>query len=135
MKRIILFAILAVAPSFLFAGVFESASGQGRIIEWKTSDESQVQYFLVLRREWQSDHWGPSSQVGEKIAAKGFAFSYRLEDNVVFKNADRTLQYEIQAINSQNVVIEVKQYSTLFREAGLTSAARSTWGSIKAMFR
>jgi hypothetical protein len=133
MKRILFFTMLLVIPLLVLAGtIFQEAGGQGNQVTWKTSDETGVSQFIVIRREWQTTDWGPEAQV-EVVNAKGTGSSYSLEDKGIFKTADRALKYEIRAVTSQGIVIESITYQTRF--AGLTSAAKRTWGSIKAMFR
>lgn len=139
MKRNLLLFVFLLLPSYLFSGViFEKAEGKGNIVTWKTADESQVKYFLVFRRELQTgNNWGPTEGVRPDITitAKGQAGSiYEIRDTGIFKATDRLLEYEVQAVNAQGVVLESVKYSTNYN-SGLSSAAKRTWGSIKSMFR
>ncbi|MCI0707199.1 MAG: hypothetical protein L0Y80_06940 [Ignavibacteriae bacterium] len=137
MKRVLFFlCAVFVVPSLLEAGtIFDKAEGRGTSITWRTADESGVKYFVVRRRELQSGVWGPWAQVRSDvvISAKGAASSYSLEDTGIFKTAERFLEYKIEAVNEDGNVAETITYQTSY--SGLTSAAKRTWGSIKAMFR
>lgn len=140
-KRItaIVITLLTVVPFISEAGVFKPgspsrAASSGLTIRWETSDESATFKFEVYRREYRSGGMGPLEKIAD-IAAKGVSSSvYQIEDAGIFKTADRVLEYEIRAVDRQGIVIETARMTTVF-STGLTSAARRTWGSIKAMFR
>lgn len=133
MKRTILFSLLIIIPILVFAGtIFQETGGQGNQVTWKTADETGVSHFVVARSEWQREDWGPEEVVAT-VNAKGSGSTYLVEDTRIFKTADRTLRYEIKAVNSQGAVLEIGKPP--LRIAGVTSAAKRTWGSIKAMFR
>lgn len=131
-----LFFVILV-PSILSAEVFKGeptrVQGSSMVIRWETSDESGVLEFVVVCREIRSGGAGQWRDVGKK-EAKGTSSVYTLEDTDIFKAADRMLEYEIRAVNGEGRVVEAVPLKTLF-PSGLTSAARRTWGSIKAMFR
>ena len=103
-------------------------------IRWETSDESATVKFEVYRREFRSGGMGPAELVAVVQAKQQSNSVYQIEDSGIFKTADRVLQYEIRAVDQNNVVVEKASMTTVF-SSGLTSAARRTWGSIKAMFR
>ena len=130
------FVFLSVAAH---AGVFKPGSpsrvsGQTLTIRWETSDEAGTQKFQLYRREFRSGGMGPAELVAE-IEARGQGNSiYQVEDAGMFKTADRVLEYEVRAVDQAGTVLEAVKVTTVF-STGLTSAARRTWGSIKAMFR
>jgi len=135
----IIVVLLAVLPPSSDAGVFKPGSpsrvsGSGIVIRWETSDESATLRFEVYRREYRSGGMGPWDII-ERIDAKRINGSiYVIDDAGIFKTADRVLEYEIRAMDEQGMVLETARMTTVF-STGLTSAARRTWGSIKAMFR
>lgn len=135
----ILIAFLAVVPIAADAGVFKPgspsrATSSAVAIRWETSDESGVVRFEVYRREYRWGGMGPSERIAD-VPAKGAGNSiYQIEDAGIFKTADRVLEYEIRAVDRQGKFLESAKMTTVF-STGLTSAARRTWGSIKAMFR
>ncbi len=141
LKRIasFLIALLAVVPFTSDAGVFKPGSpsrvtSSGVAIRWETSDESGVLKFVVYRREYRSGGMGPEEMIAE-LTAKGVSSSvYQIDDGGIFKTTDRVLEYEIRAIDGKGTVVETAKMTTVF-STGLTSAAKRTWGSIKAMFR
>jgi hypothetical protein len=132
--------LLASLPLIALSNVFKQGTptrvqAANMTIRWETSDESAVTQFVVLRREYQTGGWSEYYTVGSPVAAKGQSNSvYQFVDDGVFKSADRILEYEIRAIAQDGHVIETVSMSTLY-SSGLTSAAKRTWGSIKAMFR
>jgi len=135
----ILLVVALSLPLAAFAGVFKPGSpsrvaGSGMTIRWETSDESKTVRFEVFRREFRSGGLGPAEKIAE-LQSKGLDGSvYQIDDAGIFKSADRVLEYEIRAIDDQGFVIESAKTTTIF-STGLTSAAKRTWGSIKAMFR
>ncbi len=134
---IFIFLLVPALPSILSAEVFKGTptrvQGSTMTIRWETSDETAASAFVVVRREFRSGGMGPWEEVG-RISASGRSSVYVMEDRGVFKAADRILEYEVQAVNSEDRVVESVRLTTIL-SSGLTSAARRTWGSIKAMFR
>lgn len=131
--------LLAALPLFALANVFKQGSptrvvSSNMTIRWETSDESATVKFEVFRREFRSGGMGPAELVAVVQAKQQSNSVYQIEDSGIFKTADRVLQYEIRAVDQNNVVVETASMTTVF-SSGLTSAARRTWGSIKAMFR
>ncbi|MEX1138635.1 MAG: hypothetical protein WEB33_08580 [Bacteroidota bacterium] len=128
---------LFVVPSILSAEVFKGeptrVQGSAMVIRWETADEAGIREFVVVCREIRSGGAGQWRDVGRKDAT-GTSTVYTMEDTDIFKSADRMLEYEIRAIATDGRVVESVPLKTLF-PSGLTSAARRTWGSIKAMFR
>lgn len=131
------FFFLILVPSVLSAEVFKGeptrVQGSAMVIRWETLDEAGVVEFVVVCREIRAGGAGQWRDVGRK-GATGSSSVYTLEDTDIFKAADRMLEYEIRAVNAEGRVVESVPMKTLY-PSGLTSAARRTWGSIKAMFR
>ena len=126
--------VLASASAEVFKGSPTRVSSTVMTIRWETSDESETVKFEVYRREYRAGGLGPAEMVGEILARGAGNSVYLVEDGGIFKAADRVLEYEIRAVNDRGEVIESIKMTTIL-SGGLTSAARRTWGSIKAMFR
>lgn len=132
--RIIGLGFLAmVAVGTLLANVIIgnlSASSVGSDIEvsWKSVDESGVQRYEVLRRAGVT---GDFLVIGVVEQLKGNNAAYVFTDNNVFKTTGNYFQYKIRIINGQNPSPETE----IVGVSHLSSAAKKTWGSIKAMFR
>ena len=104
------------------------SNGSDVTIRWNTSDETGVVRFEVLRR---SGIAGDFTIVGSVEQLKGNNSSYEFVDKSAFKTTGGLYQYKIRIINGQVPAPETE----IVPVAHLTSAAKSTWGSIKAMFR
>ena len=105
------------------------SKGGSVTIQWKTSDESGVVRFDMLRRTGTA---GEFTIIGSVTQLKGNNSSYEFEDKSAFKSTDQLYQYKIRIINGQVPAPETEIVSV----AHVTSsAAKRTWGSIKAMFR
>jgi hypothetical protein len=104
------------------------SNGSDVTIRWNTSDESGVVRFDVLRRPGTA---GDFSVVGSIDQLKGNNSSYEFIDKSAFKTTDGLYQYKIRIINGQSPAPETE----IVPVAHLTSTAKRTWGSIKAMFR
>ena len=131
--------LLFFLPLFALSNVFKQGSptrvaSSAMTIRWETSDESGVSRFEVYRIEFRSGGTGSPYMISAVNALGQSNSVYQIVDADIFKTADRVVQYEIRAIDRNGVVIENVKMTTIF-SSGLTSAARRTWGSIKAMFR
>lgn len=104
------------------------SNGSDVTIRWNTSDESGVSRFDVLRR---SGTAGDFMIVGSIDQLKGNNSSYEFVDKSAFKSTGGLYQYKVRIINGQVPAPETE----IVPVAHLTSAAKRTWGSIKAMFR
>ena len=104
------------------------SNGSDIILRWNTVDETGVQKFEVLRR---SGTVGDFSVVGLVEQLKGNNSSYEYIDKSVFKAGSGVYQYKIRIVNGTTPAPETETVSV----SHLSSAAKRTWGSIKAMFR
>lgn len=104
------------------------SNGSAVVIRWTTVDETGVQKFEILRRSGLS---GEFSIIGTVNQLKGNNSAYEFTDNDVFKSAGGFYQYKIRIIDGQNNASETEPVSV----SHVSSAAKRTWGSIKAMFR
>jgi hypothetical protein len=126
------FLAFAIAATLL-AGVIvsnltASSSGSNIDVNWKSVDESGVQRYEVLRRAGAD---GDFLAVGIVDQLKGNGALYTFADKSVFKTTEGYFQYKIRIINGQNPAPETE----IVGVSHLSSAAKRTWGSIKAMFR
>ena len=104
------------------------SNGNDVTIRWNTSDEGGVVRFDVLRR---SGTAGDFMIVGSVDQLKGNNSTYEFVDKSAFKSTGGFYQYKVRIINGQVPAPETE----IVPVAHLTSAAKRTWGSIKAMFR
>ncbi len=126
-------ALLMLVVVSLYANVIrerptaENKSGH-IVIRWYTVDETGVQKFEVLRRAGTT---GDFRIIGVVDQLKGSNSMYEFIDKDAFKVTAGIYQYRIRVINGQNPPPETE----IVTVSHLSSAAKRTWGSIKAMFR
>ena len=96
-------------------------------ITWKTSSETGVAQFAILRSSDDS-YFG---QIGS-LEARGEAGDYKFIDENVFFKTGQTFFYKIRALSADNTVIEETQ--SLIVNPNISGIFR-TWGTIKAIFR
>ena len=137
MSQGVRYSLIAVGALLLFATAYAIvikekpvafSNGNDIIVRWSTVDESGVQRFDVLRR---SGITGDFSVVGSIDQLKGNNSTYEFDDKSVFKETSGLYQYKIRIINGQNPPPETE----IVPVSHVSSAAKRTWGSIKAMFR
>lgn len=103
------------------------SNGSDIILQWATVDESSVQRFEVLRRAGTAGDFVSIALVDKK----GDNSAYVYEDRSVFKIESGIYQYKIRVITGQTPAPETE----IVTVSHVSSTARRTWGSIKAMFR
>lgn len=103
------------------------------IVSWTTLDETNVLRFEVWRARLTNREIGEFTQIGkiEKSELRGAGSTYEISDQEAFKGADNVFYYKIRTVY-QDFRFEDSALATTF---GVSSAAKRTWGSIKAMFR
>lgn len=127
-----LLALVLVAGT-LFAIVIKDrptaqSNGSDVVLRWTTVDETGVQRFEVMRRSgWSGDFM----IIGTIDQLKGDNSSYEFTDKSAFKASGGLYQYKVRIVNGQNPAPETEIVSV----SHVSSAAKRTWGSIKAMFR
>ncbi len=104
-----------------------NSNGSDIILRWNTESESGVQQFVVVRRSGIEGEFIPVTTV----APKGDHSSYEYIDRSVFKASSSVFQYRIRVVNGASPSPE----SEIVTVSHVSSTARRTWGSIKAMFR
>lgn len=134
-KKIFLSLIISIVASLLlFAGVFierfaaKSESGNV-VIEWSTREESSVSRFEIERRSGSSDNF----QFLISIDPKGNNSEYQYIDRSAYKTADAVYIYRLKVIDKNPSVAPV--YTNAITVSHKVSSVKSTWGSIKSMFR
>ncbi len=103
-------------------------------VRWQTLDESSVLRFEIWRAKVISgDQLSEFSKVGEITQLKGnnYDYTYEFVDQSAFKTSSGVFAYKIR------VVFQNQSYSEseVVKTSVISSAAKRTWGSIKAMFR
>jgi hypothetical protein len=101
------------------------------ILTWSTADESGVQRFEVLRASWGGSGWSNFDVVGTVDQLKGNNSTYEYIDKSAFKTTAGIYGYRVRVINGQSPAPE----TDIVTVSHVSSAAKRTWGSIKAMFR
>jgi hypothetical protein len=104
------------------------SNGADIVLSWRTVDESGVARFEILRRTGTEGEFLP---VGVVTPLRVNNSSYEYIDRQVFKIAGGIYQYKIRVVMDSNTSTETPPVTV----SHLSSAARRTWGSIKAMFR
>jgi hypothetical protein len=104
------------------------SDGNAIVVSWSMADESDVQYYEVMRKAGQD---GDFSVISPQIRKKGNNSTYEFRDLSVFKTEDGLYYYKIRSVTGQYPVPETAVASAPF----VSSTAKRTWGSIKAMFR
>jgi len=130
--------LLVCALSVAVSGVIRStptavATSEGFVVvRWQTDDETGVQKFEIWRAQVLSGgtvgeftKLDPPSQPNLKPS------SYEFVDGTVFKTTANLFIYKVRVVFQNGSFSD----SDVVRVSAMTSAARRTWGSIKAMFR
>jgi len=137
MKRIARYSLVSLALVALFVTAYAVvikdkpvaySSGSDIVVRWSSVDETGVQRFDILRRAGTS---GDYTLIASIDQLKGNNSTYEYVDKSVFKVTSGIYQYVIRVINGQNPPPETEPVTV----SHVSSAAKRTWGSIKAMFR
>ncbi len=132
-RLILLVAIAVLGVGSVLAIVIKErptarSNGSDVEIKWMTIDESGVQKFEVLRRSGWS---GEFLVIGTIDQLRGNNSTYEFIDKSAFKATGGLYQYKVRIVNGQTPAPETETVSV----SHVSSAAKRTWGSIKAMFR
>lgn len=125
-----LFSILCVAGA-LQAGAFLDyfhvrSDGEDVRLEWKTSEEVNLQNFIIQRKNINS----PYAEI-TTIVPKGDNSIYTYLDESAYKSNDLIFIYRLKIIETNGT----ESYSSEVPVSHNVSGVKRTWGSIKAMFR
>lgn len=105
------------------------SNGTDIVVQWRTVSERSVARFEIERA---SGTDGNFLLVGSKIALRQDNSAYEFVDRQVFKNAGGIYQYKVVVVMDDGKRLPTPFVTTV---SHLSSTARRTWGSIKAMFR
>jgi hypothetical protein len=135
MKRKVTISGLIVvffAVSSLIAATYNyfiaSSSGESIILQWQTTSEDNLEKFGIERRTVNNQVYTTI----DFINAKGYASTYKYEDKNIYKTTDNVYVYRLAFYDKGN---PTPVYSNEISVFGKLSDVKSTWGSIKAMFR
>lgn len=126
----ILFTFLIVATVYAGAYIqyFQGRSESDNIkLEWQTGDESNLQKFVIERKTPQS-----SFAEIENVSPKGSNSYYSFIDQNTYKTNDMVYIYRLKIVDFNN---QVSYSAEVTVSHSVSSVAKRTWGSIKAMFR
>ncbi len=131
-RKFILSSIFILIVSTLWAGAHlisltAESDDSNIVIQWTTSSETNLDYFVVERKSFNGDF----AVISSPIAAKGSNSSYEYIDENAFKATDLIFQYKLKIVDKDNGV----SYSGQVSVSHSVSSVRRTWGSIKALFR
>jgi hypothetical protein len=100
--------------------------GDDAIIEWKTSQETNLKDFIIQRR-------GPQTQWSDiaTVAPQPNNPFYSYTDKSVYKTNDYIFVYRLKIVDNDQQL----SYSNEASVSLSISGVKRTWGSIKAMFR
>ncbi len=126
---LLVLAGLALGSDIIRQGTLNAYSnGANIIVQWGTTDESQVAHFYVQRSTSSNDGF---QDISSAITPKGSYSTYEFTDYSAFKTTASIYFYKIR--------IEGKDGSSSFSDVKSVthsvSSVRRTWGSLKAMFR
>ena len=137
MKKILLFNILIIIGVFTviaYASVTlqyftGKTNADGILLEWKTIDESGTSYFDIERSANTPDNFVSIKQ----ISATGNNSYYTYQDNGVNLNQRTSSKYyyRLKCVTSSSSY----SYTYTISVTHSISGIKSTWGSIKAIFR
>jgi hypothetical protein len=137
MKKILLFNILIIIGVFTviaYASVTlqyftGKTNADGILLEWKTIDESGTSYFDIERSANTPDNFVSIKQ----ISATGNNSYYTYQDNGVNLNqrTSSIYYYRLKCVTSSSSY----SYTYTISVTHSISGIKSTWGSIKAIFR
>ncbi len=118
--------------SILYAGAFYSdftivSESDHVILSWHTTYEDNLRETAIERKTVN----GVFTEIA-KLPAKGDNSSYTYVDENAFKINDGVYMYRLKFIYNDG---KAPTYSAELSVTHLTSVGKSTWGSIKALFR
>lgn len=124
---IVLFAVgslIAATYNYFIA----SSTGDSIILQWQTTSEDNLEKFGIERRTVNNQLFTSI----DFINARGYASTYKYEDKNIYKTTSNIYIYRLAFYDKNNPTLV---YSNEISVNGSPSDVKSTWGSIKAMFR
>ncbi len=123
---LILFLVVAVYAG-AFLDYFQGRSeGENVRLEWKTSEEVDLQNFIIERKTPQN----PYTEIGT-VEPQGNNSFYTFLDESAYKTEALVFIYRLKILDNDGTV----SYSSEVTVSHTVSGVKRTWGSIKAMFR
>jgi hypothetical protein len=123
--------IIIVTVITIYAGAFLEyfhgrSEGEDVRLEWKTSEEVNLQKFNIERKTPQSSFVEIAT-----IEPKGSNSYYTYLDQSAYKTNDMIFVYRLKIVDTNGQ----SSYSNEVTVSHSVSGVKRTWGSIKAMFR
>lgn len=120
-------SLVVFAGQVILEGPTARTSGDYIVVQWKSGDESGVKEYQI----WRSGGQGAMFAQVSTVYPKGNNSNYEFVDRSVFKSEASVYYYKIVVVFTDNS----QSHSSICTVSYLSSTARRTWGSIKAMFR
>lgn len=125
---IVTFLIVATVYAGAYIEYFHASSESDNVrLEWQTSEETNLQKFVIERKTPQSSY----SEIAS-IQPKGNNSYYTFTDQNAYKTNDMVFIYRLKIVDNNNQVTFSADVTVTH---SISSIAKRTWGSIKAMFR
>ncbi len=127
-KYLVLFAFVATAFAGAYVDYFHATpDGDNVVLEWKTSQETNVKDFVIQKRTPQSNFFDIAT------VQPNSSHLYRYVDKSAYKTNDVIYIYQLKIVDNDGSSTTI---SDMTPSVSLNiSGIRQTWGSIKAMFR
>jgi hypothetical protein len=138
MRKMLIAILMSVfAVAMVIAGVIRSTPTASSTLDgyvairWQTDDETGVQKFEIWRAQIVGAGLGDFVKVGDLVRPDVKPDTYEFIDQTVFKTSASLFAYKVRVVFQNGTYSD----SDLARVSHVSSAAKRTWGSIKAMFR
>ena len=131
-----LFLIVLMTAGIVFAGVTlqyftAQSNSEGMLVEWKTMDENKTAKFELERSAGSTDNFIYVATIN----ARGNNSYYSYQDNSVDvqqgSSSSSIYYYRLKCVQGSGSYEYTQHISVIHAVSGI----RSTWGSIKAIFR
>ena len=125
---IVSFLIIATVYAGAYIEYFHARSESDNVrLEWQTSEETNLQKFVIERKTPQSSFTEVAS-----VVPKGNNSNYIFTDQNAYKTNDMVFVYRLKIVDNND---QVTYSADVTVTHSISSVAKRTWGSIKAMFR
>ena len=125
---IVSFLIIATVYAGAYIEYFHARSESDNVrLEWQTSEETNLQKFVIERKTPQSSFTEIAS-----VSSKGNNSNYIFTDQNAYKTNDMVFVYRLKIVDNND---QVTYSADVTVTHSISSVAKRTWGSIKAMFR
>ena len=125
---IVSFLIIATVYAGAYIEYFHARSESDNVrLEWQTSEETNLQKFVIERKTPQSSFTEIAS-----VSPKGNNSNYVFTDQNAYKTNDMVFVYRLKIVDNND---QVTYSADVTVTHSISSVAKRTWGSIKAMFR